>query len=233
MNQWFEHFASSLAGAEISSDLVGAGSALPQKALEHYRYQHETKIREAVESTFMKLVKSSGAQWAQTWKSFRETHPASPRSLDWYPQLFLDYYLSSQAPHHLKELARFEQAMDVHPWTHRCPAPVSLEGMTADSRLVIAPLDLHYFAAPVSELYQEEDGIDLTAAQNILLWMKDDGVHFRVMQEWELRVLENVLLGINEALEHAPQEPEAVGRFFKWLGESCLIRQVLGPGTNF
>ena len=227
MKDWFESFEKSLRGDAASSDLIGAGTSSADKAMAHYRYQHDTKIRQSVEDTFVKLVNYLDHDWEKVWGSFRSTNPKSPRSLDWYPQVFLDYYIQSDAASHLKQLARFEHAMDIHPWTHPKLSVISLAQMTSESCLILTHLDLHHFKAPVLPLYLKQSPTDLEEHQTVLFWMMEDGVHFRVMQEWELKVLKNVSHGIEEALEYAPQETEAVSSFFKWLGESGLIRQVL------
>lgn len=227
MKAWFDEFHKALLDGSIPTDLIGAGKASAEEALAHYRYQHEVKIRESVESTLPSLVRHLNEEWNEVWKTFRTFHAPSPCSLDWYPQVFLNYYMTSTAPPPLKELARFEQAMDQHPWTHPKLLSVALESMDSDSRLILAPLDVHRFKAPVVKLYRGEEPETLDTPQDVLIWMRDDGVHFRVMQEWELKVLENVSRSIGEALEHAPEDEEEVSEFFTWLGKSSIIRKVI------
>lgn len=229
MKEWFEKFHENLFGEDTGADLIGAGKASAAEAFDHYRYQHRVKTREAVEETFPSLLQHLGDEWIEVWRSFKKTLPHSPRSLNWYPAVFLEFYLKSDAPLPLKELARFEQAMDVHPWTHRKLTPVDLSGMTEESSLILSHLDLHTFAAPVTKMYNDESPSDLSEKEQVIIWLKADGVNFRHLQEWEVRVLKQVSLSVGEALEHAPDDEEAVGSFFKWLGESNLIRQVINP----
>lgn len=227
MKAWFDEFHNALFDGSIPTDLIGAGEANAEEALAHYRYQHEVKIRESVESTLPALVRHLNVEWNEVWKIFRALHTPSPRSLDWYPQVFLNYYLASTAPLHLKELARFEQAMDQHPWTHSKLLPEAIEAMDSDCRLILSPLDVHRFKAPVVKLYRGEEPGTLDTPQDVLIWMREDGVHFRVMQGWELKVLENASRSIGEALEHAPEDTGGVSEFFTWLGKSSIIRQVI------
>lgn len=230
MKDWFEEFHRGLKSSTTPSDLVGAGKASAAEAFDHYRYQFRIKVKESVLETFPGTVKLLGEDWEYTWKKYLSREVPSPRSLDWVPEDFLNFFLETDADFHLKELARFELAMDIHPWTHPRLSRTSLEGMDEEASLVLAPLDLRFYQAPVTRLHQGLEYSDIAAPQNVLIWMRDDGLNYRVMQDWELKVLETLPSSVAEALEHAPEDEEAVSDFFRWLGESCLIRQIIHNG---
>lgn len=221
---WFTHFEASLRGEKIGGDLVGAGSADAERSFKHYRYQHQAKLREAVEETFPALVKKLGEAWPAEWKNFWLTNPQCPRSLDFFSEVFLKHWLQSTHSIELKELARFEYQMDIHPWSHQRLELIGLEGLTDEAKVIIAPLDIQHFSVPVTSLYEE--GPALSGEQNVLLWLREDGLRYRVLKAWEERVLRRLPEGVALALEEAPEDAEAVGEFFQWLGQSGLIRAI-------
>lgn len=222
MKNWFSEFTEALKGNDPSPDLLGAGKNSGARVLQHYRWQHEAKIRESVEETFPELLRFLGKEWENIWENFWESAPASPRSLDWFPGVFLQYYLTSNAPLHLKELARFEGILDEYPWTHLSgEAPA---GFVPDlsMKLSLSDHEIHRFEAPVSALY-ENTGESVDVRETLVIWMKSDGVYYRRLLPWEEAVFRKIPLGIEEALEEAPEDPEAVGEFFTWLGSSGLL----------
>lgn len=222
---WFEEFESSLRGERGSSDLVGAGSADAERSLKHYRYQHQAKLREAVEDTFPSLVKQVGESWNGEWKRFWLTQPQCPRSLDFFSGVFLEYWLKTPHRLELKELARFEYLMDIHPWTHQRLSLFPLETMSEEAKVLLAPLDIQRFSTGVIQLYEEKPAV--SGEQIVLLWLREDGLRYRVLQVWEECVLRRLPEGVAVALEEAPEDTKAVGEFFQWLGQSGLIQAIV------
>jgi hypothetical protein len=223
MKNWFSEFEGCLKGDSPSADLIGGGRADSARAMAHYRYQHLAKMKEAVEVTFPALLRLLGDDWKKTWDLFWAQNETSPRSLDWFPEVFLNYFLSTSSPLWLKELARFEHHLDIHPWTHK---PLSLKAdLVPDekSKVVIGHHEVLSFHAPVTELYRESFD-DKETPELVLMWQKESGVFFRKMSDWEMRVFNSLDQGMGAALEHASDDPEAVGEFFRWLGSSCLIQ---------
>jgi len=220
---WFEQFKHSMKGANPTNDLIGAKSASALIALEHYRYQHESKIRDAIEDTFPQTKIHMREKWEVLWTSFWESKPHSPRSLDFFGEVFLVFMLGHVKDLSTRELARFEWAMEIHPWTHERLKVKALPAMTEDTKLILAPLDIQEFSYPVMELYQAVV-INDHASQRILFWMKESGLHFRRLILWEEDVLKALPFGLGVALEHAPDDQESVAAFFQWLGSSGLVQ---------
>ncbi len=75
-------------------------------------------MKEAVEDTFPKLLEKVGEDWENIWIAFWDQNKISPRSLDWFSEVFLNYFMTTSHPLWMKELARFEYRLDSHPWTH-------------------------------------------------------------------------------------------------------------------
>jgi hypothetical protein len=213
MKDWF---------SRITADLIGAGTATPEEAMAHYRYQHETKLKEAVEVTFPVLLKKLGPEWNGLWKAFREENKISPRNLDHFPEVFLNYFFTTSASTELKELARFEHRLDTHPWTHQT-LPLKTDFTFAEnSRIVLGSHEVISFSAPVTRMYDEkEPGTD---SETVLLWQKESGTFYRTLSAWELDVFLALPEGVEQALELAPEDPAVVSDFFQWLGSSCLIQ---------
>ncbi|MFL5785384.1 MAG: putative DNA-binding domain-containing protein [Bacteriovoracaceae bacterium] len=224
MKEWFDKFEETLRDGNPSSDLIGAGTSGAEKAMAHYRYQHRAKLREAVEDTFPVLVKRMGNEWNEVWNAFISQNKISPRSLDWFPEVFLNYFIKTDAPLWQKELARFEHRMDIHPWSNRPLSPRLELEMDEDSCVHLGNHEIVRFKVGVTEIYR--DGEVKGGSESVLLWQKQDGVYFRAMKEWELNVLTKLSLGVGVALEEAPEDPEAVGEFFQWLGGSHLIQKI-------
>lgn len=225
MKEWFDQFEACLRGSPASSDLIGAGTADADRAMGHYRYQYQAKQKEAVELTFPRLRKYLGEEWEMTWKTFHGQNDISPRSLDWYPEVFLNYFLSTTAPLWMKELARFEHRLDIHPWSHRTLSLKAELVPDEESKIIPGNHEIISFAAPVVDLFYERRA-PVDSPQTVLLWQKESGVYFRLMQSWELDVFQALPLGVERALQYAPEDPEAVGEFFRWLGSSCLIQDL-------
>lgn len=222
---WYVDFESSLRGEKGSADLVGAGSADAERSLKHYRYQHQAKLREAVEDTFPSIVKQVGESWDGEWKKFWLTQPQCPRSLDFFSGVFLEYWLKTPHSLELKELARFEYQMDIHPWTHKRLNVFPLEAMSEEAKVLLAPLDIQRFAVSVTDLYEEK--VAKSEEQIVLLWLREDGLRYRELEAWEETVLRRLPEGVAVALEEAPEDAEAIGAFFQWLGQSGLIHAIV------
>jgi hypothetical protein len=224
MKNWFSQFEECLNGEKAPADLIGAGTADSDRAMAHYRYQHISKMKEAVEVTFPVLLRYLGNDWQETWESFWKQNEVSLRNLDWFPEVFMNYFLTTNAPIWQKELTRFEHHMDIHPWTNKVLTLNTSFVLDESSKVILGNYEILSFKAPVTELYNEDEISDKDESQMVLLWQKEDGIYFRVMKEWEQKVLTTLDQGVENALEHAPEDPEAVGEFFKWLGSSCLIQ---------
>lgn len=222
---WFEDFEASLRGKKASGDLVGAGSADAERSLKHYRYQHQAKLREAVEETFPMLVKTLHDSWSGEWNAFWQTRPECPRSLDYFSEVFLQYWLKRDVALELKELARFEYQMDIHPWTHQRLSLMPLAGLGEESKVSLAPLDVQKFAVEVTRFYEEKAFEH--KEENVLLWLREGGLRYRVLQSWEEQILRRLPEGVAVALEAAPDDAEAIGEFFQWLGQSGLIQSIV------
>lgn len=220
---WFEQFKLAMKGENPASDLIGAKNTNALIALEHYRYQHESKIRDAIEETFPQTKLYMGDKWESLWISFWESKPPSPLSLDFFGEVFLNFMLNQVNDLATRELARFEWAMEIHPWAHERLKVFALPAMNEETKLVLYPLDIQEFSYPVMELYQSEE-IGELKSQRILFWMKESGLHFRRLNPWEEDVLKALPFGLGVALEHAPDDQESVAAFFQWLGSSGLVQ---------
>ena len=226
MKNWFDSFEESLRGNFAPSDLIGAGAADAERAMRHYRFQHEAKLRESVEDTFPMLLKFLGDDWENIWDTFHAQNEISPRSLDWFPEVFLNYFLKSAHPLWMKELARFEHVLDVHAWNHPALPLRSDLVMTESSCIHLGKFETVKFHSPVIDLYEGEEVTDHDSACTLLIWQKEDGTYYKAMKGWELSVLAKLSQGVEVALEDAPEDAEAVGEFFQWLGSSCLIQRL-------
>jgi hypothetical protein len=224
MKEWFDKFEETLCGQRPSADLIGAGTSSAERAMAHYRYQHSAKLREAVEDTFPVLLQRLGEEWNGVWKTFIAQNEISPRSLDWFAEVFLNYFVNTDAPLWQKELARFEHRLDIHPWSNRALRPRPELLPTEESCVHLGNHEIVRFKVNVAAIYH--GGEVSGGSESVLLWQKEDGVYFRAMKEWELNVLTKLSLGVGVALEEAPEDPEAVGEFFQWLGSSCLIQKI-------
>ncbi len=225
LKQWFESFENCLDGGPTPKDIIGAGTSDPKTAMDHYRFQHEAKYREAVEDTFPVLLRFLGDSWEKIWQSFWEENSSSPRSLDWVSEVFLNYYQKTASPMAMKELARFEHAMDIHPWRHRLLELRSEFVLTEDSRVFLGNHEILSFEADVTSIYEEAPEF-VEKKVYVIIWQKDDGVYYRRLMEWERSVLSKLSLGVEYALEEATDDPVEVGEFFQWLGSSHLIQDV-------
>lgn len=223
MKNWFSDFEACLNGGKASSDLVGAGSADSERAMAHYRFQHQAKMKEAVEVTFPALLRHLGESWQDIWLAFWNQNDISPRSLDWFPEVFMKYFQTTSAPLWQKELARFEHHLDVHPWSHKTLSLYSSSTLSETSKIIMGNHELITFQTSVTQSY-EENAPEEFRPETVLLWQKESGVFYRTMNEWELKVFTHLPMGVEVALEFAPEDPEAVGDFFKWLGSSHLIQ---------
>lgn len=226
MKNWFSIFEESLDGSTAPSDLIGAGTADAGRAIAHYRYQHETKLKEAVEDTFPTLLKFLGDTWNDIWNSFQAQNEVSVRSLDWFPEVFLNYYMKTTQPLWLKELARFEHVLDVHQWNHPALKLKKELVLSEDSCIHLGKYEVITFAAPVVQLYEDEEIIDHKKSVKLVIWQKEDGTYYRSLEEWEFIALSKLHMGVETALEDAPEDAEKVGAFFQWLGSSCLIQRL-------
>lgn len=226
MENWYNVFASALLGGQDSRDLIGAGTVSAKKAIAHYRYQQKEKVREAIEDTFPSLRRLASESWSELWNSFYTQNRNSPRSLDFISQVFLNFIQDCDVPIHWKELAKFEYALEVHPWSHRQLEPVSLVGISKDSRLFFGEIDVQTFNTAVVEIYEEQIVEVLARSEKILIWLISNTVHYRRMEAWELHLLENLSHGVEKAMEYAPDDAEAVEKFFLWLGQSNLVQEI-------
>ena len=224
MKNWFQSFEECLNGSVSTSDLIGAGTANAERAMGHYRFQHESKLKDAVADTFPTLLKFLGEKWEKIWHEFHAQNKISARSLDWFPEVFLNDYLKSSQPLWMKELARFEHILDVHPWTHPALNLRTDLVPSEDSCVQLGKYEVVHFQAPVVQLYEAEVINDYHRELRLVIWQKEDGTYYRVMEEWELTVLSKLHQGVETAHEEAPEDAEKVGAFFQWLGSSCLIQ---------
>lgn len=231
MSDWFRDFHRVLGGAEASADLqlIPAGTASMDEMLKHVRYQFTSKTREACEDTFPKAIARMGQEtWEELWMNFQRSRPASPRSLDEYPRVLLEFVSATDAPHALKELMRFEWAIETHSWNYRRLQKSELPALelTDALRIELAELDIQRFSAPVLALYEGYEVFSDHESQTLVLWFTEEGIRFRRLDDWEVAVLEKLHLGIGEALEFAPDDAALVTEFFQWLGRSGLIRRL-------
>ncbi|MFP5387078.1 MAG: putative DNA-binding domain-containing protein [Bacteriovoracia bacterium] len=217
-------FDSLLAGGNPPMpDIIGAGNASAEKAIAHYRFQYQAKVREAIEDTFPVLKDTFKKDWELLWSDFWAQYQNSPRSLDFVSEKFLHFFQNQDAPLHLKELAEFEYALDIYPWSNREAPLVSLDAFTAETKLTLIPLYIRTFKASVIALYEGEDVSDFSLEEKVLIWLKDDTVHYRALEDWEINVLAKIPEGIEEALRDAPEDSLKIQNFFQWLASSRLI----------
>lgn len=223
MNKWFKDFSQSLLGEKVSTDLIGAGSSNSESAMAHYRFQHQAKVKEAIEETFPVLMNL--LDWEEEWEKFWQEKEESPRSLDFLPGVFLKYLENSKVPEALVELARFELDLETYSWNHGSQSHLQHENFSEESSFELGDYEVKTYKAPVTQIYEEEKILGLDV-EKVLLWHRGESVHYRSMAEWELKVLDLLRSSVGEALEAAPEDAKAVGEFFSWLGSSHLIRKV-------
>lgn len=220
---WFETFRASMLEGSAGPELVGANGASSARVLAHYRLQHQDKIRDAIELSFPRTKELMGEAWDGLWESFWASKPTSPRSLDFFSEVFFDFALPRIPALAHQEVLRFEWFMEIHPWTHERLKVLPLPELLEDTRLVLAPLDVREFSVVVTELYDGDAPVRVEP-QRVLFWMKESGLHFRALADWEEAVLRKLPDGLGVALEAAPEDAAAVATFFQWLGSSGLIR---------
>lgn len=183
-------------------------------------------MKEAIEITFPKLLTHLKIDWENVWDLFWKQNKISPRNLDWFPEIFLNYFTTCDAyPLWMKELARFEQRLDSHSWNHPALTLKTDLMLSDEAKVILGKFELITFSAPVSEIYDEEN-TNPELKENVLLWEKESGTHFRQMMDWEIEILMKLPEGVSVALESAPDDSEKVGEFFQWLGSSSLIQNV-------
>ncbi len=217
--KWFKEFAQGVA----SGDLTGAGKASAAEALAHYQYQHQAKMQEAVEDTFPVFKRMKKNEWNELWNKFWDSKPSSPRSLDYLGEEFLKF-IQTHNPLEA-ELVRFEWLLETLPWAiKRLPAG-DLGSLNGDSRLELHRYQVEDFKTPITQIYELEDW-QTGEGEHVLFWMKESGVHYSSMQDWELSVLAQLPYGVERALESAPDDEEKLSEFFQWLGQSGLVKAV-------
>lgn len=226
MKGWFDNFTAALEGSGPSSDLIGAGAASASEAISHYRYQHQIKIQETIESSFSVLRERFPDIWDELWEEFWSSGPASPRSLDFFPDVFLEYVLASPAANHFKDLAKFERCLEKYSWTNTSRPHCSLEAISGESKLELCLFEVWKFSTPVIGRYEGQDA-DCLRASTVMVWISEKGVQYRETEAWEIDVLKHLDLGINRSLEWAPEEPEKVSLFFQWLGSSGMVVSII------
>lgn len=225
MDKWFKSFSESYCMARVSTDLIGAGTASGEKAMDHYRYQHQTKIRECIIATFPVFTKLLGEALELTWKSFWATNPVSPRSLDHYPEVFLLYFVGTDAPVEMKDLLKFEHILDTYPFRNEEVVPCTLETLSEESKLQLSYYEIHDFDSSVIHFY--ETGVSETEKPTkVIFWLTSHGVQYRSMEDWELNVMDHLHHGVGTSLQYAPQNEARITDFFRWLGQSGLIKIV-------
>lgn len=225
---WFHYFKDSILNeSKASDDLIGANGSLAEVSLEHYRFQHQQKIKEAVEATYPILVKKLGSEWNMAWNNFWGSRPHSPRSLDFYPDVFLDYFQNQDAPLALKELAFFERAIDTYSWNHVPIKACSIAEISASSIIELTDYDILEFRTPVIDSFNELplEKIE-TKKYHTMIWITHDGVEFRYLEYWELSLLKKLNEGIGIALEGLDRSEEEVISFFRWLAGAGLILKI-------
>lgn len=225
---WFNQFKDSiLNNGEISSDLIGAGGSTAETSLNHYRYQHQQKIKEAIEATYPLLIRKLDYEWHRVWNEFWNSRPHSPRSLDFFPDVFLEHIQQQNIALELKELARFERAIDIYPWKTVPVIACPIEGISESSIIKLSPYDLMQFKAPVIDYFNETASESCSVKiYQVIIWLTDDGVEFRNLDDWELSVLIKLDQGIGVAIEGVKQTEEKITDFFKWLASSGLIFEI-------
>ncbi len=227
MNRWFADFTLCLEeNGQPSADLVAAGLLSKTEAIDHYRFQYWTKVKEVVTESFPETISYLKEDWEIYWSIFEASHPTSPRSLDFYPDTFLEFFHTLNVPDYVKDLATFERQLEIYPWSHVPVKNIPLSNVTMESTLILGEYDILTFSTPVVSLYLK-GRIDLNyKQQQILIYLSEDGMLFKSLESWEALVLENLDKGIQKALTHAPQKSELISEFFSWLGKSGLIQEV-------
>ncbi|MBY0515708.1 MAG: DNA-binding domain-containing protein [Bacteriovoracaceae bacterium] len=226
MSQWFAQFAQSIKGSDPSEDLIGAGSANASQAMAHYRFQHQAKIRDAIEESYPSLISRLGKkEWNGVWREFWKTNSHSPRSLDYISEVFLNYLDQTALSSQLKALAKFELRLESFPWTHEACVLKPIAELSDHSKLDLGPYEIVEFSCNVIDFYQDSDVPELKT-HHIIFWLKDDGVNFRIMEQWERKVLALLPQGVETALRDLDVSEMALSEFFQWLGQSSLIQEV-------
>lgn len=134
--------------------------------------------------------------------TFWNSKPHSPSSLDFYPDVFLDYFLKKDFSIALKELARFERLLDTYPWTNVPVQKSHLTEISNDSVIELSKHEIIEFRAPVIDFYHDES-LDTPEINKykVIIWLTNEGVKFNYLEDWELAVLSNLNRGIEMALE--------------------------------
>lgn len=227
MNAWFDQFAQSLKEAPVSDDLKGAGTASAERAMAHYRFQHKAKVQECIEDHFGVTRALLGVEWQRIWNQFWASSPTSPRSLDFYPAVFLAWLQNSDCAPLIKELARFEDALEIHAWTQREYPACALTALTGAECIELVSTTILTLTGPVAESYQTKSLQAGEEKQHVYIWLTASGVHYRVMKPWEVQVLRLLPTGLENALGEAQAAEEEIAAFFQWLGSSGAIRSMV------
>jgi len=223
---WFDEFARSLRGADVAVDLVGAGDASAERAMAHYRFQHRAKIQEALEDHFGVLKSVLGEKWESLWSDFWDSQPASPRSLDFFGEVFLSWLHKTHEPVAIKELARFEHALEVHDWTQIVYPLVQLTELTGDERIELVSQNFQTYEVKVAESYQKRTIAEREEKQHIYIWLTSTGTHYRAMSAWEIELMKKLPQGLGAALDSTRVDESGLAEFFQWLGSSGAIRSM-------
>lgn len=220
---WFRTFSAAMAKGEAVSGLRGAMGVSGERALAHYRHQHEAKVREAIEESFPESKRHLGTAWDQLWQRFWESRPASPRSLDFFSEVFYAFVTGQQLPLSARELLRFEWVMERHPWHHERLELREFPELGEDTRLKLAPLDVHEFSVDVIAHYENTQPREVSR-QRVVFWLKEPGLYYRELRDWEAELLAKLPHGLATALEGLTADEDEVQKFFQWLGSSGLVR---------
>ncbi len=220
---WFRDFSAAMVEEKSLAGLRGAMDVSGERALRHYRHQHEAKVREAIEESFPETKRLLGGDWELLWQRFWASRPASPRSLDFFSEVFYGFVTGQELALSARELLRFEWAMEQHPWHHEGLEPRAFPELGEDTRLAIMPLDLHEFSCDVIALYEDTEPSGVSC-QRVVFWLKDTGLYYRELRDWEHELLAKLPLGLATALEGVAADESEVQNFFQWLGSSGLVR---------
>lgn len=221
--KWFDAFHDSLANGKSSPDLIPAGKLSQDEALEQYRYQYRAKVLDSLEESFPALKISLGEAWSETLEGFLKTN-TSFRSLDWYPKGFEEYLSTLPLSQEKKELCRFEGLLDRYAWKHGKQDLVPELSFDENSCLLIGEYVIEAFSVHITALYEGETPEQ--RGQELIIWQKNGGTHFKEISDWERRLFEKMGSGLGEALLELDRSEAELMEFFSWLGGSGLIRGV-------
>jgi len=227
MNKFFDNFSIALKQGDFKQlKIKPANGADIERVMNHYRYQFSSKVEDSLADTFVVLKEKLAERWKIVVEDFLKSCLDSPRSLNLVPAQFLNWLKENdKLSFQEKELAIFENEIDIFSWTHMTGEPASLNGLDENSVLELYPYKKLNFETDVYSYYHNENPKGVLP---LILWQTESGVYFRRVEEWQFQLLKDLqTLGLGASIERCRFiEPADLQAFFVWLGQSGLVKSI-------